>query len=378
VDVVRAQRSRRVGGPAGVAHLSASPGALLNTLPEAAPVEGAGIGRQGMRWLRTAAAPSPPHGAFGRLAWGDGSGVPLALLAGPPIVDWLLGDEPVQAGQTGPVRWWTSGDWAYGELDLPDVELGLAEAARAAYAALFAALDACGRPHPLRLWNYLPRINVEAQALERYRQFNIGRQQAFVDAGRPAFEGAPAACALGRPDGSLSLRFLSGRRPALALENPRQVPAWRYSSQFGPRSPTFSRAALADAGGGRAVLLVSGTAAIVGERSLHAGDLVAQVDETVANLEAIVAVANQALSPRSEAASPDAPTAAPARFELPSLAFTVYVRHATDAEAALAAFARALGARPDAVVVQADICRAELLVEIEAHGLLEAAWPRVS
>lgn len=341
----------------------------MSAAPGASPGAGAGpargAGRPGLCWQRADAAQAPPTGAFGRLSWGGGSGVPLPLLIGPATVDWLIGAEPVQAGQTGPVRWWTSGDWAFGELDLPDVEHGLAEAAQAAYGALFAALDACGRPHPLRLWNYLPRINAEAQGLERYRQFNIGRQQAFVDAGRPAFEGAPAACALGRPDGGLSLRFLSGRRPALALENPRQVPAWRYSTQFGPRSPTFSRAALADAGAGATALLVSGTAAIVGERSLHAGNLVAQVDETVANLRAIVEVANEAL----------AQAAGPGRFDLPSLAFTVYVRHAADAEPALAAFGHALGARPDAVIVQADICRAELLVEIEAHGWLEAAWP---
>jgi chorismate lyase / 3-hydroxybenzoate synthase len=335
-------------------------------------------GRGGFRWQRAAAALPPPAGAFGRLAWGAGSGVPLALLAGPATIDWLLGDATCHAGQTGPVRWWTSGDWAFGELDLPDVEQGLAEAARAAYAALFEALDACGRPHPLRLWNYLPRINVEAQGLERYRQFNIGRQQAFVDAGRPAFEGAPAACALGRPDGGLSLRFLSGRQPGLALENPRQVPAWRYSTQFGPRSPTFSRAALADAGAGGTALLVSGTAAIVGERSLHTDDLVAQVNETVANLRAVVEVANGTLATRCRSQPAATQPVAPGHFDLPSLAFTIYVRHAADAEAALVAFARALGTRPDAVVLQADICRAELLVEIEAHGLLEATWPVVS
>ncbi len=105
-------------------------------------------------------------------------------------------------------------------------------------------------------------------------------------------------------------------------------------------------------------LWVSGTASIVGEESRHLGDLAAQVHETVANLQAVLAVANAALRP----------AAGHVGLQLPELAFTVYVRHAADGPAALAHFAQALGAEPDCVLLQADICRAELLVEIEAHG----------
>ena len=307
------------------------------------------------RRLRGPATAGPWPGA---LAWGLPGGLPMPLLAGEPTLDQLLAPGELQAGQSGPVRWWRSGELAFGELDLPDGETDLTEAARGAYAALFRALADSGCPHPHRLWNYLPRINADGGGLERYRQFNIGRQQAFLDAGRPAFEGAPAACALGRPDGGLSLRFLAGTAVPRPLENPRQVPAWRYSTRFGPRSPTFSRAALAPLAGGQVALWVSGTASIVGEESRHLGDLAAQVHETVANLQAVLAVANAALRP----------AAGHAGLQLPGLAFTVYVRHAADGPAALALFAQALGAEPDCVLLQADICRAELLVEIEAHG----------
>jgi hypothetical protein len=307
------------------------------------------------RRLRGPALAGPWPGA---LPWGLPGGLPLPLLAGEPAVDQLLDPQALQAGHSGPVRWWRSGDLAFGELDLPDSAQDLAEAARQAYAALFRALDDTGCPHPWRLWNYLPRINADGGGLERYRQFNIGRQKAFLEAGRPAFEGAPAACALGRPDGGLSLRFLAGTRAPRPLENPRQVPAWRYSTRFGPRSPTFSRAALAPLPQGQVALWVSGTASIVGEESCHLGDLGAQVRETVANLQAVLAVANAALVP-----APGHPG-----LRLPELAFTVYVRHAADGAAALALFAEALGAEPDCVLLQADVCRAELLVEIEAHG----------
>jgi chorismate lyase / 3-hydroxybenzoate synthase len=301
----------------------------------------------------------------GALGWGLAGGLPLPLLDGGPALDVLLGPGPVRVGHSGAVRWWRVGDWAFGELELPDAVDELAAAAHQAYRALFEALDTSGCPHPLRLWNYLPRINADGGGLERYRQFNIGRQRAFLEAGRPAFEGAPAACALGRPDGGLSLRFLAGVNAPRPLENPRQVPAWRYSSRFGPRSPTFSRAALSALGPRpgaaeppQVVLWVSGTASIVGEDSCHPGDLAAQVAETVTNLRALIAAANAALRPAAGSAG----------FVLEELDFTLYVRHAADAAAAQAHFARALGAVPDCVTLQADICRAELLVEIEAHG----------
>ena len=305
--------------------------------------------------LRGPATAGPWPGA---LAWGLPGGLPLPLLTGEPVLDQLLDPRALQAGHSGPVRWWRGGEQVFGELDLPDTEDRLAEAARQAYAALFTALDDCGCPHPLRLWNYLPRINADGGGLERYRQFNIGRQQAFLDAGRAAFEGAPAACALGRPDGGLSLRFLASARAPRPLENPRQVPAWRYSERFGPRSPTFSRAALAPLAGGQVALWVSGTASIVGEESRHPGDLGAQVRETVANLRAVLAVANAALR-----RAPGQPG-----LSLHELAFTAYVRRAQDGAAVQSHFAEALGAEPDCVLLQADICRAELLVEIEAHG----------
>lgn len=299
--------------------------------------------------------------ALGGLAWGcspaGAAALDVPLLAGAPCVEAFTGGS-VRSGRSGAVHWRDDGHWAFGWLDLPDADTGLADAAQSAYRDIFAALRDCGRPQLLRLWNYLPRINADGGGLERYRQFNIGRQQAFLDAGRDAFAGAPAACALGTAGGGLSLRFLAGNAAPRPLENPRQVPAWRYSTAFGPRSPTFSRAALADAGGGQLALFVSGTAAIVDEQSLHAGDLVAQVQETVRNLRAVLATAQAQCT---------------ADFALEALDFTVYVRHAAQADAALAAFAQALGSTPAAVAVQADICRAELLVEIEAQGFAPGA-----
>ncbi|MFO0123835.1 MAG: hypothetical protein ACK520_15400, partial [Inhella sp.] len=279
-----------------------------------------------------------------------------------PFADvWVTQGDALRCGQSGSVRWQTDGQWAFGQLNLPEADGALEQTAYRAYRDLFAALDDCGCPQLLRLWNYLPRINADGGGLERYRQFNIGRQQAFMDAQRDPFEGAPAACALGTAGptlGGLSVRFLAGRVAPRPVENPRQVPAYRYSRTYGPRAPTFSRAALADAGGGRLALLVSGTASIVGEHTVHHDDVVAQTLETLRNLQAVIDSAHQGGS---------------ARYTLGGLQPTVYVRHAADAVAVRQVLAQAEPAWRDAPCVQADICRADLLVEIEAHAFAPGA-----
>ncbi|HEU4458418.1 MAG TPA: Rid family hydrolase [Methylibium sp.] len=290
-------------------------------------------------------------------------GLPACTLLGAPQVDVWWTDAPARAGRTGRVRWRSDGRLMFGTLHVePTAGDSLEAATHAAYTELFAALDAARLPALLRVWNYLPRINDETPvagnaAIERYRQFNVGRQRAFLEAGAAAFEGAPAACALGTHAGPMCISFLAGARPALAIENPRQLSAYRYPQRYGPKSPSFSRAALLDAGGGEAALLVSGTSSIVGHETLHAGDVAAQTRETLANLRAVIAAAHAAGS---------------ARFALADLHCTIYLRHAEEAPAVRALFEAEVGTHSEAAravtLVEADICRADLRVEIEAHG----------
>ena len=338
-----------------------------------------------------AAAAAPDAGLLGALAYGggvgqddgngngngscDGEGDPgarltlvalPALLAGEPRIDVWRGTGSVQAGRTGQVRWWRDDAWLFGTLDLDEARHGaggFAELSRQAYRDVFETMAQSRRPHLLRLWNYVPRINsADEDGLERYRQFNAGRQQAFLEAGRAVLEGAPAACALGTPSGPLAIRFLAGRAAPVPVENPRQVSAYRYPSDYGPRAPTFSRAALADLGGGRLALLISGTASIVGHATVHAGDVRAQTAEALRNLQAVIDSAHARCS---------------ARFDLARLDGVVYVRHAGDAAAVHEVLARSWGAAShslrNAIFLQADICRADLLVEIEAHAVAPGA-----
>jgi chorismate lyase/3-hydroxybenzoate synthase len=267
-----------------------------------------------------------------------------------------------QHGQLGRVQWGCDDHWLFGDVHIAAAAASgdLTDLSRQVYADIFATLAQTSMPHLVRLWNYLPDINLAQAGLERYRQFNLGRQQAFLDAGRDAFAGAPAACALGTHGGPFSVRFLAGRSPVLPLENPRQVPAWRYPTEFGPRSPSFSRAVLVASGNSRLTLFISGTASIIGHASVHPGDVLAQTDECLRNLQAMVDTAN---------------AQGTACFQLDSLACTVYVRQAEQIPQVRQRIEAWVGATSvtarQARFVAADICRAELLVEIEAHATAE-------
>ena len=298
------------------------------------------------------------YGAGGDNAWITGVSARV-LLNSEPMVDLWHAGTAVQSGTTGVVRWRSDGHWLLGVVDLDENKHGedLTALSQRAYRNLFEAMKQAGCPHLLRIWNYLPRINDDGGGMERYRQFNAGRQQAFLEAGQAAFEGAPAACALGVHEGALCIRFLAGRVPPLPVENPRQVSAYHYPADYGPRSPTFSRAALAPLGGGQVALFISGTASIVGHQTVHVGDVRAQLDETLLNLRAVIAAANERSS---------------ANFTLERSDPVVYVRHPADAPGIRRQLEQALGAGSrfmrHAVFLQADICRSELLVEIEAHA----------
>lgn len=221
-----------------------------------------------------------------------------------------------------------------------------------AYRVLLKILRDRGRPHLLRIWNFVPRINAHEGGVERYQQFNTGRRNAFHESGYTVSDGAPAACALGTSSGGLRVAVLAGSHPATAIENPRQVSSYHYPKQYGADAPIFSRAAWLRQPSGEELLFISGTASIVGHQTLHAGDTLAQLEESVRNIEAVLRSANQ------RAGAP--------LWSLSGLKGRVYIRHATDYPL-VSAYVLAQGMTQFSFL-QADICREDLLVEIEAEG----------
>jgi chorismate lyase / 3-hydroxybenzoate synthase len=239
-------------------------------------------------------------------------------------------------------------------IDAPGEARALLRATEIAYQEIFDVLDETEHLHLIRIWNYLPEINAHAGGDERYRHFNSARQTAFRKSGRATLGTVPAACALGSPAGSpISIYFLAARRAPKMIENPRQTSAYYYPPKFGRHSPIFSRACLWDQyGGGR--LFVSGTASIVGHETIHRGDVAAQTRETMVNISALLAEANRVVGS--------------ARYGLAGLKLKVYLRNPGDLAAVEAALSRLLPPAARVLYLQADICRADLLVEIEAVG----------
>jgi chorismate lyase/3-hydroxybenzoate synthase len=235
----------------------------------------------------------------------------------------------------------------------------LHEATTQVYREICATLDAEGYPHLLRVWNYVPDINSDWHGTERYRQFNSARQHALQASGRPLTGNVPAASALGAArDSPVVAYFLAGRTAPAFVENPRQVSAYHYPRRYGAHSPVFSRATLLRQGG-NLTLFISGTASIVGHRSLHVGNTAAQTRETLTNIEALLGEANR--------------VAPGAHFCLSTLACKVYVRRPADLPVIQAELDSALGSSARVIYLQADICRQDLLVEIEATAMCPLA-----
>jgi chorismate lyase/3-hydroxybenzoate synthase len=261
-------------------------------------------------------------------------------------------------GRYGDIHYRHDDDVLFGVIELSETEFvasadktPLQQVTESAYLQIFTLIDALHYPYLVRFWNYIADINGYSFELERYRQFNLGRQEAFLAHGRDVVGNVPAACALGIAQGSLSIAFLAGRVAPRAIENPRQISAYQYPQQYGPRSPTFARANLVQLGQNE-VLFVSGTASIVGHETLHPADVVAQTGETIRNIEAVLAEANRVAS-------------APG-FCLGDLHYRVYVRHPADLTKIKTEFVRRVGSLPMATYLQADVCRKDLLLEIEA------------
>ena len=293
--------------------------------------------------------------------------VPMQRLdAGDSICEVWHGSGQLTQGQSGDIHYRHDEGVLFGVITLSETlfEAGagktpLQQATESAYRQVFALLDTLHYPHLFRFWNYIADINTHSFGLERYRQFNLGRQDAFLAHGRDVVGNVPAACALGLAQGPLTIAFLAGRVAPLNIENPRQISAYQYPQQYGPRSPTFSRASLVRLGQDE-VLFISGTASVVGHATLHPADVVAQTRETMTNIEAVLAEANRLTSQH--------------KFDLAGLYYKVYVRHPADLVQIRAELAHCVGGALKAVYLQADVCRQDLLVEIEAT----AARPSIS
>ena len=271
--------------------------------------------------------------------------------------EFWLGETPVARGS------WESIRYAHDELLLMGaVELQPARPGQAiendiagAYEMITGCIEATGHVHLLRLWNFFPGIHQQDEGLDRYQQFCRGRHAPLQAHCGRFHDQFPAATAIGSGGPGGVIYFLASRNAGRHYENPRQTSAYRYPPRYGPQSPSFARASLVQ--GTPPLLLISGTASITGHESRHSGDVLVQFNEALRNVDAVIRAAGQA-------------SGATLRGLGDLRAAKIFLRDGEQRQSVQEAARAAWGEVPTLLVV-GELCRRELLLEIEGVAALQ-------
>jgi enamine deaminase RidA (YjgF/YER057c/UK114 family) len=246
----------------------------------------------------------------------------------------------------------------------------LAARTRAAFAkaAGLLAREGLGFADVVRQWNFVEDITGRSGAGPRGRQnyqiFNDIRAAAYGRGGLAS--GFPAATGIGVEAGGFVLELIAAAGTAaernLAVSNPLQTDAHRYSPRVlvgasgaagrVKKTPKFERARVV-LSGGAGTCYVSGTAAIVGEDVVRPGDAAGQTRATVRNIMRLVSAANLRRS-----------GLAGARVGPRFMNVRTYVKREEEVPE-VARIVKASFPGAAALFVVADVCREDLLVEIE-------------
>jgi hypothetical protein len=257
---------------------------------------------------------------------------------------------------------------------LPDAATLKSDELRAAVTAIYdrirEKLAVSDARYPIRLWNFIPHIHEPmGSGLSRYMVFNAGRYDSLRDwlGGSRRFpHSIPTSTGVGHAGRDLLVFCMGSAQPGRPNENPRQRPAYRYSTKYGPLPPCFARAIQVRLGE-TAALLIGGTASVRGEESVHIDSLDRQLEETVVNLESLVSAAVADRVDGESASSMSNGGIADSFREM-----RVYYVDPADAETIRNAVETHFTRLRALEMVQADLCRSELLVEIEAVADLDA------
>lgn len=229
----------------------------------------------------------------------------------------------------------------------------------------------------LRTWLYLGGIVDAEGPTQRYKELNRARAEFYrgvpflsewlTDAAPELVY--PASTGIGTNGLGITLSAVAiatnHEVRAVPLENPRQTAAYSYSSSYSPKSPKFSRA-MAVCLDADTLLFISGTASITQSETRHPGNVAAQAEESLENITALISEENLA------------------RHGLPGRGTTlnglavarVYIKHREDFDRVRTVCEPRLAGVPVTYTV-ADVCRPDLLVEIEGVAFSHAATDTV-
>lgn len=210
----------------------------------------------------------------------------------------------------------------------------------------------------VRQWNYIQNISMFDGEHQNYQDFNDSRSHFYTKSDWSS--GYPAATGIGTLYGGVMVEIVALKGAGLinlALDNPLQIAAHKYSQgvllgaidpNFNNRTtPKFERARVVGITNSETVY-ISGTAAIRGEKSLIANDITEQTRITMQNIDYLVSNENYPVENVSRT------------YKI----LRIYVKNPCQMEGAR----QYMNANyPDItkIYICADICRDELLVEIE-------------
>ena len=228
----------------------------------------------------------------------------------------------------------------------------LDKATQTSYLAMFECMQKLGYPHLCRTWNYFPDITkASRQAHNRYEFFCTGRSRAY-QIFEPAHSQYPAATVVGSQDTDLCIYFIASKQPGHAIENSKQVSAYNYPKQYSEDPPLFSRALIHETSA-QTILFISGTASIRGHASQHSNDIQQQTAVCLDNIETLIETANHSHGLNAGGLA-----------ELTML--KVYIKRPEDYSTVKTLIASSCSPQPPVSYLHGDLCRDDLLVEIEA------------
>lgn len=225
----------------------------------------------------------------------------------------------------------------------------------------------------IRTWLYFGDIVGPEGDTQRYKELNRARTDFYehftFGMGRvpPSFDKTvyPASTGIGTSGKGIMMSCIAldtdrSDIVLVPLENPVQTAAFDYGQNYGLRSPKFSRA-MAVACGDMATVFVSGTASITESETRHVDDPAGQTEQTLDNIAELITAENFR------------------QHGVPGLGATlddvtlvrVYVKRQEDFETIRAVCRRRLGEVPTIYAI-ADVCRPDLLVEIECIAIAQS------
>ena len=237
-----------------------------------------------------------------------------------------------------------------------DIETSTYEQAKEIFAAIDNILKTEGflTSDIYRQWNYIENITIQNDGSQNYQEFNDARSIFYGNAHWN--NGYPAATGIGTGKGGIMIELYAIKGTTATnkpIDNPLQVAAHNYSQnvlegkavqELQERStPKFERARILGD-----TIYISGTAAIKGEESTSSNDTVKQAETTMEIMNSLIA--------RDNIPAPNNG----ATYDL----LRVYVKH----EEAIPAVKEYMDAHYPNVpkhYLVSDVCRPELLIEIE-------------